>query len=174
MISMWASLTSGTFHFLQQLTKKHPKYEFYFMKNNRSTVVYYEHERKKGVFVSEKTCTILNSEGAIHHKGYVTMEHVPVTDDGVKLFEDRLDTLFPELTKRTGVIAMRILKEQKKHEYIIITQWKNNRYEELWRESPFYNEQNVQQFARLSAYFAERPFTNSYYMIKEDEEIAEE
>lgn len=169
-MEMWASFTSGTYHFLQQLTNKHTTFEFHFMRSNRSILVYYEHKRKKSIFVSGNTYSVLHMEGTFYHKGYVTMEHVPVTDDGVKAFEDRLQQLFPDLIKRTGVVAMRILKNKQKNEYIMMTQWKNKRYEQLWRESSFYKEQNIQQFARISAYFAERPFTNEFYMIDEDEE----
>lgn len=168
---MWASYTSGTYHFLQQLTEKHPRFNFLFMRNNRSTVVYYEHKRRRSIFVSGKTFSIIKNNGSFEQKGFVTMEHIPVTDDGMKIFAERLDNLFPELVDRTGVIAMRALEEYKRNNFVIITQWKNKRYEELWHESPFYEEQNVQQLTRLSAYFAERPFTNEYYMIDEDDDM---
>lgn len=170
---MWASYTSGTYHFLQQLTKKYPRFNFYFMRNNLSTVVYYEHKRRRSIFVSGKTFAISDKTGSFAQKGFVTMEHIPVTEDGMEFFAERLGKLFPELSDRTGVIAMRALQEYKRNNYVIMTQWKNKRYEQLWRESPFYKEQNAQQLARLSAYFAERPFTNEYYMIDEDEHIDE-
>lgn len=173
MKTMWASFTSGTYQFLLQLTKKKPKFTFYFMRSGRSTIAYYEHKRKKSIFVSGKTYAILQSKGEIHPKGYVTMEHVPVTDDGIKLFEERVNNLFARLTDRTGVTAMRILKNSKQNEFVMMTQWKNKRYEQLWRDSPFYEEENIQQFARLSAYFAERPFTNEYYMIEDNDDPEE-
>lgn len=170
MSTMWASFTSGTYHFLQELTQKHRQTDFYFMRNNQSTLVYYEHKQKKSIFVSGKTFSILQTAGPIQAKGFITMEHIPVTDDGVKLFQDRLASLFPELVDRSGVTAMRALKGVKKQEFVIMTQWKNERYEQLWKESPFHKEQDLRQFTRLSAYFAERPFTNEYYMIEKDEE----
>lgn len=170
---MWASYTSGTHQFLQQLTNKHSHFDFYFMRNNRTTVVYYEHKRTKSIFVSGKTFSISNKTGSFAKKGFVTMEHIPVTEDGMEIFAERLDKLFPELADRTGVVAIRALQEHKRNNYVLLTQWKNKRYEELWRDSPFYKEQHVQQLARLSAYFAERPFTNEYYMIDEDEDIEE-
>src|SRR5699024_3750630 len=128
---------------------------------------------RKGIFVSGKIFSISNQTGSFAQKGFVTMEHIPVTEDGMEIFAERLDKLFPELANRTGVIAIRALQEHTRNNYVIMTQWKNKRYEELWRESPFYKKQNVQQLARLSAYFAERPFTNEYYMIDEDDDIAE-
>lgn len=166
---MWASFTSGTYQFLTQLTKKHDQFDFYFMKSNSSTVVYYEHNRKKSIFVSGKTFSILASYAQFHPKGFVTMEHVPVTDDGAKIFEERLLSVFPELKQRYGVLAMRLLKQKRKNEFVVITQWKSERNWDRWRESPMYEYQNIQQFARQSAYFAERPFTNTFVMIDEEE-----
>lgn len=166
---MWASFTSGTFHFLKNLTEKHPAINFRFMRSNRSTVVYYEHQRRKSIFTSGKTYKIIKASGDFTNEGYITMEYVPVTDDGIDIFENRINSIFPELINRTGVTAIRVLKNNRKNEYVVVTQWKNKRYEELWRDSPFYEKQNIQQFAQLSAYFADRPFTNSYYMIDEDD-----
>lgn len=173
MNDMWASFTSGTYHFLQDLAKKNSQFDFYFMRHKQSTLVYYEHKRKKSIFVSGKTFSILHTAGSILPKGFVTMEHIPVTDDGGKLFQDRLAALFPELVERTGVTSMRALKQERKQEFVIMTQWKNERYEQLWKESPFHKEQDLRQFTRLSAYFAERPFTNEYFMIDEDDNTDE-
>lgn len=172
---MYASFTSGTYYFLQQLTNKHlDQYDFYFMKNNRTTLVYYEHNRKKSIFVSGKTFEILKSYETIQPKGFVTMEHIPVTSDGVSAFEGQAKRLFLDLTERRGVLAMRLLKQLKKNEFVMLTQWKSERDEEFWRTSPAYDYHNVRKFARKSAYFAERPFVNSFYMVVEDEQDFEE
>lgn len=169
---MYASFTSGTYHFLEQLTKKHlDKYNFYFMKNNRTTIVYYEHKRKKSIFVSGKTFSILKTYETIQPKGFVTMEHVPISGDGVSFFEGRAKKIFLDLTERRGVVAMRLLKQLKKNEFVIMTQWKSERDEQFWRNSPAYEYHNVRNFARLSAYFAERPFVNSFYMVEEEDEV---
>lgn len=171
---MYASFTSGTYHFLEQLTKKYlHKHDFYFMKSARSTIVYYEHKRKKSIFVSGKTFSILKSYETIQPKGFVTMEHIPVSSDSADAFEARAKKLFLDLTERRGVVAMRLLRQLKKDEFVILTQWKSERDEEFWRTSPTYEYQNVRDFARMSAYFAERPFVNSFYMIEEDDDVEE-
>lgn|SRR5690625_4573890 len=167
---MWASYTSGTYPFLLNLVKNHQNFEFYFMKNNHSVIVYYEHNRRKSIFVSGKTYAILAQHKDLSEKGFVSMEHIPVSSDSAKVFEQQLLDLFPELCKRYGVIAMRMLKNKKKHEYILMTQWKKELYWDRWRDSPMYEYQNAQKLARPSAYFAERPFTNTYIMVEEEDE----
>lgn len=167
---MWASFTSGTYPFLKQLAERHKKETFYFMRQANRTLAYYEHKRRRSIFVSGKTYQIIDRFGQLDKKGYVTMEHIPLTDDGVRIFEERVRQLFPILVKRTGVVAMRFLKQRKKHEYVLLTLWEKKRYKELWESSPFYKEENIQQFAQLSAYFLERPFTNDYYMVDEEDE----
>lgn len=172
---MYASFTTGTYHFLKRLIQKHEhKHEFFFMKNNRTTVVYYEHERKRSIFAAGKTYQILASEGTFQTKGFVTMEHIPVASDAVSAFLGQAKNRFPDLAGRLGVVAIRLLKQVKKNEFVVLTQWKSDRYEEVWRTSPSYAFQNLQQFARQSAYFAERPFVNKYYMVAKDEEVIDE
>lgn len=166
---MWASFTSGTYHFLKKLTDKHKRFNFYFMRGPSSTLVYYEHKQKRSLFLAGKSYEIIQTSDSLREKGYVTMEHIPVTDDGMKIFEERLQSIFPHLTERNGVTAMRVLKNKKRNEYVVMTQWKNSRYRDLWKDSPFYEEENVQKFVRLSAYFADRPFTNEFYMIEDED-----
>lgn len=166
---MRAFTTSGTLPFLKKLTEAHPKLEFFFMNSGNSWLVYYEQDKKRGIFVSGRTYSILHTYGSIHKKGFVTMEHIPVTDDGIAVFKERFQQIIPVLEKRKGVRAMRLLKQEKKQEYVVMTQWETERYETDWRRAPEYEEYDVKKMTRLSAYFAERPFTNSYVMLKEEE-----
>lgn len=167
---MWASFTTGTYPFLSQLAKRHKKESFYFMQDGHRTLLYYEHRRRKSIFVSGHTYKIVEQDGQFIKKGYVTMHHLPIAENGSSLFEDQVKQRFPQLTRRTGVLAMRLLKHQRKTEYILLTLWESKRDEERWKESPFYEEENVQRFAPLSAYFLESPFTKAYSMIDDDED----
>lgn len=165
---MWASITSGTFHFLQKIADKHPRYQFYFMKNPQATVVYYEHDKKKSVFVSGRTHAILHASGEILPKGLITMEHIPVTDDGEKIFEERFQQQSSFLAKRFGVQAIRLLKQVRKQEFIILTQWQSAKELKIWQDSPYFEKYDMKKSTRFSAYFADRPFTNEYTMIEEE------
>lgn len=165
---MYAFTTSGTLSFLQNLTDAHPRLACFFMNSGNSWLVYYEQEKKKGIFVSGRTYSILHTYGKLEKSGFVTMEHIPVTDDGVDVFKERFQQISSLLEKRKGVQAMRLLKQLKKQEYVVLTQWVTERYETDWRRSPAFEKNDVKKMARLSAYFAARPFTNSYTMLKEE------
>lgn len=171
---MFASLTKGTYPFLKKIATQHSEFQFYFMNNPQATLVYYEHPKKKSIFVSGKTYEIIQSDGEMKEKGFVTLDYIPVTTDGAKAFEDRLASDFSFLRSRYGVQAMRILKLLKKPEYVILTQWQSVKEEKMWKNSPYFASYDYKKTTRLSAYFAERSFTSEYYMVDEDDISSEQ
>src|SRR5690625_2978187 len=104
---MYAFMTTGTVHFLKNITDKHPTIPFYYMRSGTSTLVYYESEKKKGIFVSGRNYDILHQYGNINKKGFVVMQSIPVTEDGMKIFEERAKGQFSMLEKSGGLIAAR-------------------------------------------------------------------
>lgn len=166
---MFMFMTTGTVHFLKKLTAAHPTINFYFMKSGASTLVLYESTKKKGVFVSGQTFHILRSHESINKKGFVTMDFIPVMEDTMPVFEERTITMLPKLEKSKGLIALRFLKQLKSNQYVILYQWQSERHYVDWKNSSDHDKTNILQLARLPAYFAERPFTQTYTMLKEDE-----
>jgi len=166
---MYAFMTTGTVHFLKNITDKHPTIPFYYMRSGTSTLVYYESEKKKGIFVSGRNYDILHQYGNINKKGFVVMQSIPVTEDGMKIFEERAKGQFSMLEKSGGLIAARLLRQKKGRQYIILTQWKTEQDYVTWQRSDLYKEAGFSTLARLPAYFAERPFTSMYVMMKDDE-----
>lgn len=167
---MWAFMTTGTAHFLKNVTDSHPNIQFYFMKSGTSTLVYYEGEKKRSIFVSGRSYGMLNSYGDMNKKGFVVMHHIPVMEDGMDVFEERFRKQLPAMQRAKGLLALRFLKQVKGNTYIVLTQWESERYFTDWQKSPEYEQLNTAKMARLPAYFAERPFTSTYYMMKEDDE----
>lgn len=165
---MWASMTTGTYSFLKNIAEKNKQFVFHFMKNPQGTIVYYEHPKKKSLFVSGRTYEITNRYGEIEEKGFVTIDFIPVTSDGAKVLEERINHDFSFLISRYGVKAMRTLKQLKKLEYVIMTQWESTKAEDIWKGSPYFDQYNYKATTRFSAYFAERPFTKEYYMVEEE------
>src|SRR5690625_464988 len=151
------------------MTKKEPNFIFYFMKN-AATVVYYEHSKRKSIYSSTIRFSIIKQFNTIEKKGFVTMEHIPVTGDGAQMFEEQVIQAFPILVNRSGVVAMRFLKQWKRHHYVLFTQWKTEKFAEKWRRSDEFSAFDFKSNVRTQAYFPERPFQNDYYMIEEEEE----
>lgn len=166
---MWAFMTTGTTHFLKNITDSHPTIDFYFMKRAASTVVYYESNRKKGVFVSGRSFSILSTYGSIRKTGFVVMNNIPVMEDSMAVFEDRVKKQFPLIENSEGLHAARLLKQVKSNHYVILTQWKTEQDYITWQKSDLFKQMDFLNMARLPAYFADRPYTASYFMLKEDE-----
>lgn len=166
---MFMFMTTGTFHFLKTVTDKHPKIHFHFMKSGASTLVLYESKKKKSVFVSGRSYEVLHINGDINKKGFVTTEVIPVMEDSMPVFEERTLKLMPKFKSINGLVALRFLKQLKSNQYVIFQQWESEQYYFEWKNSLQYKDTDVLSLARLPAYFAERPFTNSYTMLKEED-----
>ena len=162
---MWAFMTTGTTQVLKNITDSHSKIDFYFMKKAGTTLVYYEDNRKKGVFVSGRSFEVLAEYGTINKEGFVVMDNIPVMEDGAAVFEDQVKKRFPAINDTEGLVAARLLKQNKRNHYVIFTQWKNEQHYITWQNK----EMDFVNMARLPAYFADRPYTASYFMMKEEE-----
>lgn len=166
---MYSFMTTGTTHFLKNITDQYPDIPFHFMRSGASTLAYYEGEQKKGIFVSGRSYEILHQFGDVEKKGFVVMQSIPVTEDGKKIFEERAKSQFSMIEKSGGLVAARLLKQLKGLQYIIFTQWKTEQDYALWQRSDSYKEAGFSNLARLPAYFSERPFTSTYIMLKDEE-----
>jgi|SRR5690625_392160 len=166
---MWAFMTTGTMHFLKKITDSHPNIDFYFMEKAASTLVYYEDTRKKGLFVSGRSFAILTEFGDLKKTGFIVMDTIPVIEDGMAVFEKRVKKHFPVIENTAGLQAARFLKQVKSNHYVILTQWKRERDYLIWQKSNIAKQIDFINMARLPAYFAERPYTSSYVMMKEEE-----
>jgi|SRR5690625_2700240 len=166
---MYMFMTTGTVRFLKTVTERYPKQDFYYMKSGASTLVLYESTKKKSLFVSGRSYEVLHSFKEINKKGFVTMEVIPVMEDSMPVFEERAWKVFPKMERLNGLKAIRFLKQIKSNQYIILQQWESERYYVDWKNSSAYQDTDVLSLARLPAYFAERPYTNTYTMLKEDD-----
>lgn len=167
---MWAFMTTGTMTVLERITDKHPNIPFHYMRSGTSTLVYYESDKQKGLFVSGRTFKILHSFAEIEKKGFVVMENIPVVEDAQDLFEDNVRKYLPKLEGAYGIQAIKMLQPKKGLTYCIITQWKSEEAYRIFKNSSMHDFYEEAKLARKPAYFAERPFTSMYYMLKDDEE----
>src|SRR5690625_2238922 len=132
---MWAFMTTGTTHFLKNVTDAHPNKQFFFMKKAASTLVYYEDKKKKGVFVSGRSFSILSAYGTIQHNGFVVMDTIPVMEDGAAVFEDQVKKKISTIENAPGLHAARFLKQIKSNHFVILTQWKTEADYIKWQKS---------------------------------------
>lgn len=162
---MRAYMTNGTLDFLIKLEEKHPRLNFYFMKNEQGVLAYYEGTKTKA-FSAGRTYKTLEKHGEIQSFGFVLMDHIPIQSDSKPVFEKQLAELKGELLKAPGLLALRILKQAWKNNYLILSQWDKTSNYDLWKEK------SQDLSIKNPAYFLNRRFRNKYYLIDE-EELAE-
>jgi len=165
---VWAFMTTGSTPFLKKLTANYSNITFHFMTRATSTVVYYEHERNKSIFVSGRRYEIIEQSGQISEKGFVVIDTIPVSSDHGDIFQERVKKMLPTLRHFPNLKAIRFLKQHKKTTFVIILQWHSERAYRDWENSPLYERTNFVQHARLPAYFAERPHRATYIMLEEE------
>src|SRR5690625_4211973 len=170
---MRAFMTTGTTAFLKQLTNDRKENTFYFMKSGMATLVYYEANKKKSIFVSGKTYEVLQQFGTINKTGFVVMNHIPIMEEEMSVFADRTKKQLEQKKHMHGIQAVRLLKEIKSNQFIIFTQWDNEKNYKEWQKTLEEKGHSFSQMARVPAYFADRPFTNSYYMLIDEEDESE-
>ena len=99
--------------------------------------------------------------------------HVPVREEEAASFKDRMNTNLTALQGYPGLRMIRLIKEDRSNKHIIIMQWTKERDYQLWKQENTNPAFHFSDTAKLPAYFADRPFTNTYYMIEKDEDISE-
>ena len=164
---MYAHMTTGTFSFLQTLMNKHPSLNFLFMQQGLNTSAYYESEDKKSVFSTGRSYKIISKSGNLLDKGYITLDNIPVTEDSIKSFEEQFKANNLPVFSMPGFIAYRLLKPKKGNTYSLLYAWESKMYHNYWIESDEYKTFLEKTKTRLPAYFADRPFTQTYTIIED-------
>lgn len=169
-MNMDAYMTNGTFDFLKKMKDDHPKINFYYMKGDSSTLVYYESNDNKNIFTSGRAYETVVVNGELQEEGFVVMNNIPVTDEGVPILEDRFKKRQKTVDSTPGFQAFRLLRPKKGNTYVVLTQWASEDDFENWKNSDQFKKAHKDGGAGSKpAYFPDRPFITSYHMINLDE-----
>jgi|SRR5699024_3895774 len=171
---MRAYMTSGTLDFLEKIAAKQSHLSFFYMTRASSTLAYYEDsENSKSVFAAGRAFDIMISKGEVLEEGYVVMNHIPITEEGKPVFENRLKQREEPIGLLKGLQAFRLLKPMKGNIYIIFSQWTSKDDYDDWKQTEDYKTSLENHAVKPPAYFASRPFINTYQMYIEDEDSAD-
>lgn len=162
---MNAFMTKGTFDFLKKMPEKHPNIDFFFMRENTSTLIYYEGE-KKNIFASGKEYESVTQSGTLQKNGYVVMNNIPVADDGKAIFEDKFKQRRGNVESAPGFQAFRLLRPKKGNTYVAMTQWASESDFDNWKNSDEFKQAHKDGGdVKPPAYFLDRPFVTNYHMV---------
>lgn len=162
-------MTNGTYHFLKTLIDKHPHIHFHFMNNASGSLAYYEGQGKS-IFSAGREYDIVIQSGQLLEKGFVVMNNIPVTEEGMPVFENHFKERQGKVDQMPGFQAFRLLRPTSGNVYVVLTQWASKKDYDLWKDSDAFNEAHQQQIVKPPAYFASKPFVTTYMMIHDEED----
>ena len=81
-------MTTGTYTFLKTIKEKHANEIIFLMQNGQTALLLHETSGKT-VFASPRRYEVVDGKGTIQNKGFVVMNHIPVTEEGRPLIEYR-------------------------------------------------------------------------------------
>lgn len=162
---MWAFMTTGTRHFLDKIISQHPETQFNLMRSGATTLIYYEDERKKSLFAAGRKFEVLYKHNNIRQFGFISMQNIPVLKEAIPIFEEKFKENKINLEKTSTLIGASLLKEHRKNNYILLTQWLSEKDYETWKKEEEAKESFFANMTRKSAYITSRPFTNTYHVV---------
>nr|WP_106780949.1 antibiotic biosynthesis monooxygenase [Lysinibacillus timonensis] len=127
-------LTSGTPDYMEKLLKKHEKENMFILYSSDHTMLLHETDRKT-IFATPRRFEVIDSVHAIEQKGFFVFNHIPVSDEGRPIFEQRFLKRSRDIENMPGFIAFRLLRPIKSDTYIVLTQWENKQSFDSWKQS---------------------------------------
>lgn len=165
---MKAFMTKGTIDFLEKLKQKHATIDLYLISSNDGGIAYYENT-SKNIFSTGQAFDVLKTVGELSKKGYVVMNHLPVSEDSSSSFEYRMKQSNSGIEEMEGFQAWRFLRQEKTSKYVVLTQWRSFADFEKWKNSDQFKQAHDSQKAKQPSYFMDRPFLVTGHMYEKED-----
>jgi heme oxygenase (mycobilin-producing) len=158
-------ITTGSYEFLRLIKEKHPNEAFVLMENTEHALLLHE-TNGSTVFKTSRKYEVFESNGPLTEKGFVVLNHVPVTEEGKPLFEHHIKNKLG-----LGMNSLRMLRPLSSDVYIILTIWENELDYKTWQKSKAYTDafmlvKSELGIAPTTNLFSSNPYTSTYF-IKE-------
>lgn len=166
---MHGHMTTGTLTFLKTFTKNYKETPFFFMNDGANTIIYYESEKEnKKIFSSGRSYELIIALGELKQEGYVVMNHLPISDESMPVFESNMRANEKIVQTITDIESFRLLKPLKGNTYIVMTRWNSLKSYELWKETDLFKQLINKQAVRSPGYYTDESFITSGSMIDKD------
>lgn len=158
-------ISTGTYEFLKLLKEKHPKESLVLMENTEHALLL--HETNCSTFLkTSRKYEVFESKGPFSEKGFIALNHVPVTEEGKPLFEHHIKEKLG-----LGMNSLRMLRPLSSDVYIILTIWEKEIDYKTWQKSKAYTDAFMLDKSKLGIapttnFFSSNPYISTYY-IKE-------
>ncbi len=168
-------MTTGTYTFLKTIKEKHANEIIFLMQNGQTALLLHETSGKT-VFASPRRYEVVDGKGTIQNKGFVVMNHIPVTEEGRPLIEYRFKNQVGVIENEPGFIAIRVLRPIKSDTYVILTVWKKESDFNNWTDFKAFSEahqltnEGKQTPASSANIFLAAPYVTKYFLVSEEKE----
>jgi heme-degrading monooxygenase HmoA len=112
---------------------------------------------------------IINQRGSLDGSGFVVMNHIPVSDEGKSVFEDRFQNRAGLVEKEPGFVGIRILRPKQNDPYIVMTLWESHGDFSNWQQSKAYEEAHKDRGTSKGmpeTFFSGQSFVKEYTVVK--------
>ncbi|KAB7665367.1 antibiotic biosynthesis monooxygenase family protein [Bacillus sp. B1-b2] len=130
-------LTSGTYDYLFKKYEKNILEEtMLLMQESESDRAILLHESSSSsLFQEPRAFEVIFSYGALINNGYITMNHIPISDEHKPTFEYSLKEYLKGIEER-NMAAIRLLSPKKGDTYILLCLWKDKQDYISWKQLP--------------------------------------
>lgn len=130
-------ITYGTTDYLDTYQEKYD--EAILLEGDSNSALVYE-TVGENPFTEKHEYEVINQRGSLTGAGFVVMNHIPVSEEGRALFEERFQNRAGLVENEPGFSGIRVLRPLHQDPYIVMTLWKSHADFLNWQQSKAYEE----------------------------------
>lgn len=158
--------TTGTLEFLKTIKEKFSYETLVLMQNNENALLLHE-TIGSTIFNNSKSYEIIETIGTIAHEGFVAINYIPVTDEGIPLFEHHIKKQLISIESISGMRTLHFLRPKDSNTYIILTIWDLEQSFKSWQISKQYSTLTADDSSginTMSNVFSMPAYVSSYHI----------
>lgn len=164
-------ITTGTYHFLQNIMKKHPNENIHHYTRQDTTVLIPE-TNGESVFAQPREYSVIESRGEFYDHEFIAASYIPVSEEMRHRFENHYTNIDSEFDRFEGFESFRLLRPKKGDTYMILLGYDSNESYEDFTKSAFFAEYFSREATRKfsgAEQYSTANYTKYWYRPEDDE-----
>ena len=164
-------ITTGTYHFLQNIMKKHPNENIHHYTIQDTTVLIHE-TNGESVFAQPREYSVIESRGEFYDHEFIAASYIPVSEEMRHRFENHYTNIDSEFDRFEGFESFRLLRPKKGDTYMILLGYDSNESYEDFTKSAFFAEYFSREATRKfsgAEQYSTANYTKYWYRPEDDE-----
>jgi len=164
-------ITTGTYHFLQNIMKKHPNENIHNYTRQDTAVLIHE-TNGESVFAQPREYSVIESRGEFYDHEFIAASYIPVSEEMRHRFENHYTNIDSEFDRFEGFESFRLLRPKKGDTYMILLGYDSNESYEDFTKSAFFAEYFSREATRKfsgAEQYSTANYTKYWYRPEDDE-----